>query len=156
RKLLALDIEQEQLEFLVGAMVVTQTVHTLHDIALAHKFLSHIEAVVQAAHGEATKRLEHFVRSGQRFPEQMEASRPARAHLRIKAERYERSPDKPVTVPVQMLNPHAVLTLPPLKLGPAGYTFRGFGLQVDVSTEITRTDDDGSKAVFRWEPTKTS
>jgi hypothetical protein len=61
------------------------------------------------------------------------------------------SPDKPVTVPSHTINPHAVLTMPPLKLGPAGYVFRGFTVQVDLSTEITRTADDGSKAVFRWD-----
>ena len=46
--------------------------------------------------------------------------------------------------------------MPPLKLGPAGYVFRGFAVQVDLSTEITRTADDGSKAVFRWDVTKAS
>jgi hypothetical protein len=59
-------------------------------------------------------------------------------------------PDEAVSVPAQMLNPHAVLTHPPLKLGPGGYVFRGFAVQVDVSTEITRTGDDGSKSVFRF------
>jgi len=66
------------------------------------------------------------------------------------------SPDKPVTVPSHTINPHAVLTKPPLKLGSAGYVFRGFAVQVDLSTEITRTADDGSKAVFRWDVTKAS
>ena len=41
-----------------------------------------------------------------------------------------------------------------VKLGPAGYVFRSFAVQVDLSTEITRTADDGSKAVFRWDVTK--
>jgi hypothetical protein len=29
-------------------------------------------------------------------------------------------------------------------------------VQIDLSTEITRTADDGSKAVFRWDVTKAS
>src|SRR5262245_18352342 len=123
RKLLALDIEQEQTEFLVGATVVTQTVHTLQDMALAREFMLHIEAVEQAAHAEATMRLEHFVRTGQRFPKQMEAARPSGAKPRIKTPRFEMSPDKPLLVPYHMLNPHAVLTLPPLIKGPQGYVF---------------------------------
>jgi hypothetical protein len=61
-----------------------------------------------------------------------------------------------VTVPSHTINPHAVLTMPPLKLGPAGYVFRGFAVQIDLSTEITQTADDGSKAVFRWEVTEAS
>jgi hypothetical protein len=156
RKLLALDIEQEETEFLVGATVVTQTVHTLHDMVLAKQILSHIEAVEQAAYAEATKRLEHFVRAGQRFPDQLEAGRSPVAKPRIRMERFEMSPDKPVTVPSHTINPHAVLTMPPLKLGPAGYVFRGFAVQIDLSTEITQTADDGSKAVFRWEVTEAS
>jgi len=158
-KLLALETEQEQTEqteFLVGATVITQTVHTLHDVALANQFLSHIKAVEEAAYGNATKRLEEFVRTGQRFPKQMEASRSPGDKPRIKTERFEMSPDKPMTVPFQMINPHAVLTLPPIKLGTSGYTFRGFTFQVDLSTEITRTAADGSKAVFKWEVTKAS
>jgi hypothetical protein len=156
RKLWVLDIEPEQPEFLVGATVVTQTVHTLHDMTLAKQILSHIEAVEQAAYAEATKRLEHFVRTGRLFPNQLKASRPLEAKPRIRTERFEMSPDKPVTVPSYTINPHAVLTMPPLKLGPAGYVFRGFAVQVDLSTEITRTADDGSKAVFKWEVAKAS
>jgi hypothetical protein len=150
-KLWALDIEQEQTEFLVGAAVVTQTVHTLHDMALAKQILSHIEAVEQAAYAEATKRLEHFVRTGQRFPDQLKAARPPGAKPRIKTPRFEMSPETSVNVPSYTINPHEVLTMPPLKLGPAGYVFRGFVMQIDLATEITRTADDGSKAVFRWE-----
>jgi hypothetical protein len=154
RKLLALDIESEHTEFLVGAAVVTQTVHTVHDMALAEQFLSHIKAVEEASWREATKRLEEFVRAGQRFPEQMQASRSAGSKRRIKTERFEMSPDKPVIVPSQTLNPHAVLAKPPLKLGLDGYVFRGFGLHVDISTEITRTGDDGSKSVITWDVPK--
>src|SRR5262249_22457206 len=132
-------------------------VHTLQDMALAREFMLHIEAVEQAAHAEATMRLEHFVRTGQRFPKQMEAARPSGAKPRIKTPRFEMSPDKPLLVPYHMLNPHAVLTLPPLIKGPQGYVFRGFAFQVDLSTEITRTADDGSKeVVIRWEVTKGS
>jgi len=152
RKLLALEIEGEHTEFLVGAIVVTQTVQTVHDMALAERFLSHIRAVEEAAYTAATKRLEDFVRAGQRFPKQMQQARvSAGAKPRIKTERFEMAPDKPVIVPFQMLNPHAVLTNPPLKLGPGGYVFRGFVVHVEVSTEITRTGDDGSKAVFTWD-----
>jgi hypothetical protein len=154
RKLLALEIEAEHTEFLVGATVVTQTVHTVHDMALAERFLSHIRAVEEAAYTAAAKRLEDFVRAGQRFPEQMQAHVSAGAKPRIKTERFEMVPDKPVIVPVQMLNPYAVLTKPPLKLGPDGYVFRGFALQVDISTEITRTGDDGSKGVITWDVAK--
>jgi len=137
----------------VGATVATLTVHTVHDMALAERFLSHIRAVEEAACTAATKRLEDFVRAGQRFPEQHNSARSADAKLRITAGRFEMTPDEPaVDVPAQMLNPHAVLTQPPLKLGSGGYLFRGFVVQVDVSTEITRTNDDGSeKGVFRWD-----
>src|SRR5262249_47080546 len=89
RKLLAMDIEPEPTEFLVGATVVTQTVHTLNDMFLAKQFLSHIDAVGQAAYAEVMKWLEDFVRTGQRFPEQMKAARPSGAKLRIKTERFE-------------------------------------------------------------------
>jgi hypothetical protein len=154
RKLWALDIEGEHTEFLVGATVATLTVHTVHDMALAERFLSHIRAVEEAAYTAATKRLEDFVRAGQRFPEQLESSRSAGAKPRIKTERFEMRPDEAVSVPAQMLNPHAVLTQPPLKLGPAGYVFRGFSVHVDIPTEITRTGDDGSKKVFRLDVSK--
>jgi hypothetical protein len=50
----------------VGAMVVTHTVQTVHDMALPQRFLSHIRAVEEAAYTTATKRLEEFVRVGQR------------------------------------------------------------------------------------------
>jgi hypothetical protein len=119
-------------------------------MALAQRFLSHIRAVEEAAYTTATKRLEEFVRVGQRFPEQMQQARVS-AGAQIKTKPFEMAPDRPVIVPIQMLNPHAVLTTPPLKLGPGGYAFRGFVLQVDISTEITRTDDDGSKAVITWD-----
>src|SRR5215813_6596033 len=143
RKLVALEIEGEHTEFLVGATVATLTVQTLHDMALAGRFLSHITAVEEAASTAATKRLEDFVRAGQRFPEQHNSARSADAKRRITTGRFEMTPDEPtVDVPVQMLNPHAVLTQPPLKLGSGGYVFRGFVVQVDVTTEITRTDDD--------------
>jgi hypothetical protein len=150
RKLWALDIEGEHAEFLVGATVATLTVQTVHDMALAERFLLHIRAVEEAAYTAATKRLEDFVRAGQLFPEQLESSRSAGAKPRIKTERFEMRPDEAVSVPAQMLDPHAVLTQPPLKLGPGGYVFRGFSVHVDVSTEITRTGDDGSKRVFRF------
>jgi hypothetical protein len=153
RKFLVLEIEGDHPEFVVGATVVTQTVQTVHDMALAQRFLSHIRAVEEAAYTAATKRLEEFVRVGQRFPEQMQQAR-VTAGARIKTERFEMVPDKPMIAPVQMLNPHAVLTQPPLKLGPGGYAFRGFVLHVDISTEITRTADDGSKAVIRWDVAK--
>jgi hypothetical protein len=152
RKLWALEIEGAHTEWLVGATVVTQTVHTVHDMALAERFLSHVRAVEEAAYTGATKRLEDFVRAGQRFPEQMQSARSAGAGPRIKTERFEMTPDKSVSVPFQMLNPYAVLTQPPLKLGPGGYLFRGFGINVELFTEITRTGDDGSKAVFTWDP----
>jgi hypothetical protein len=155
-KSLALDIEQEETKWIVGATVVTQTVHTLHDINLTKQFLSHIEGVEQAAYAEATKRLEDFVRMAQSFPEQLQLARSPGAKGPITTERFEMPPDKAVFVPYQTLNPNAVLTKPPLKLGQDGYMFRGFGVQVDVSTEITRTGDDGSKAVIRWEVTKDS
>jgi hypothetical protein len=140
----------------VGATVVTQTVHTLHDINLTKQFLSHIEAVEQAAYAEATKRLEDFVRMAQSFPEQLQLARSPGAKGPITTERFEMPPEKAVFVTYQTLNPNAVLTKPPLKLGQDGYVFRGFGVQVDVSTEITRTGDDGSKAVIRWGVTKDS
>jgi hypothetical protein len=154
RKLLALDIEGEHTEFLVGATVATLTVQTMHDMALAERFLSHIRAVEEAAYTAATKRLEDFVRAGQRFPQQLQNARSAGAKPRIKTERFEMRPDEAVSVPAQMLNPHAVLTHPPLKLGPGGYVFRGFAVHVDVSTEITRTADNGSKRVFRLDVAK--
>jgi hypothetical protein len=96
RRLLALEIEGEHTEFLVGATVVTLTVQTVHDMALAERFLSHIRVVEEAAYTAATKRLEDFVRAGQRFPEQLQSSRSAGAKPRIKAERFEMTPDKPV------------------------------------------------------------
>jgi hypothetical protein len=153
RKLLELEIEAEHTKWLVGATVVTQTVHTERDMALAGRFLSHIRAVEEAAYTAATKRVEDFVRAGQRFPEQMQQAR-VDAGAPIRTERFEMVPDKPVIVPAQMLNPHAVLTHPPLKLGPGGYMFRGFAVHIDISTEITRTDDDGSKAVITWDVAK--
>ncbi len=155
-KLLKLSIEQENTEFAIGGMVATQTVHTLHDMALAKQFLSHIEAVEQAAYTEATKRLEHFVRAGQRFPKELKSARAPGVKPGTQTLRFEMSPDNPVTVPFHMLNPHTVLDLPPLKLGPAGYVFRAFSFQVDLSTEIIRTAGDGSKAVIRWDVTKAS
>ena len=151
-KLLELEIEGEHIEGVVGATVVTQTVQSMHDMASAKRFLSHIRAVEEAAYTAATKRLEDFVRAGQRFPEQLQSSRSAGAGPRIKTERFEMPPDKSVSVPFQMLNPYAVLKQPPLKLGPGGYVFRGFGVHVEVFTEITRTRDDGSKDVFTWDP----
>jgi hypothetical protein len=154
RKLWTLDIEGEHTEFLVGATVATLTVQTVHDMALAGRFLSHVRAVEEAAYTAATKQLEDFVRAGQRFPEQMEKARSAGAKPRIKTERFEMRPDEAVSVPAQMLNPHAVLTHPPLRLGPGGYAFRGFAVHVDVQTEITRTGDDGSKMVFRLDVAK--
>ena len=153
KKLWALDIEGEHTEFLVGGTVATLTVQTVHDMTLAQRFLSHISAVEEAACTAATKRVvEDFVRAGQRFPEQLQSSRSAGAGPRIKTERFEMPPDKSVSVPFQMLNPYAVLKQPPLKLGPGGYVFRGFGVHVEVFTEITRTRDDGSKDVFTWDP----
>src|SRR5262249_1568548 len=71
-KALALEIEGERPEFLVGATVVTLTVQTMHDMALAQRFLSHIRAVEDAAYTAATKRLEDFVRAGQPFPQHMQ------------------------------------------------------------------------------------
>ena len=121
-------------------------------MTLAQRFLSHISAVEEAAYTAATKRLEGFVRAGQRFPEQLEKARSAEAKPRIKTERFEMTPDKSVSVPFQMLNPYGVLKQPPLKLGPGGYVFRGFGVHAEVFTEITRTRDDGSKDVFTWDP----
>jgi hypothetical protein len=151
-KLLALNIEQETTESLVGATVVTQTVHTLHDIALTRKFLSHIEGVEQAAYAEAGKRLESFVRTGQSFPQEFAAARTPGGRPRIKTQQFELPPDKPVTVPLDVLNPHAVLDFLPLKLGPAGYVFRAFSFQVDLSGEIPRTTDNGSSnVVIRWD-----
>jgi hypothetical protein len=152
KKLWALEIDGETPEFLVGATVATLTVQTVHDMALAGRFLSHTRAVEEAAYTAATKRLGNFVRAGQRFPEQLEKARSTEAKPRIKTERFEMTPDKSVSVPFQMLNPYAVLTQPPLKLGPGGYLFRGFGINVELFTEITRTGDDGSKAVFTWDP----
>jgi hypothetical protein len=76
--------------------------------------------------------------------------------LEIEQEQTEFLVGATVDVPSYTINPHAVLTMPPLKLGPGGYVFRGFAMQIDLSTEITRTADDGSKAVFRWEVIKDS
>jgi hypothetical protein len=145
RKLWALEIEGAHTEWLVGATVVTQTVHTVHDMALAERFLSHVRAVEEAAYTGATKRLEDFVRAGQRFPEQMQSARSAGAGPRIKTERFEMTPDKSVSVPFQMLNPYAVLTQPPLKLGPGGYLPRS-------RERVTMDQKRCSRGIPNWLP----
>jgi len=144
-KKFTLERGSEQLAVLIGANLVTQTVHMLHDMGLAERCLTHVQAAVEAAHADLVKRLEEFVKAGQQFPAGFEAARMATGSP-IRAASVELSPNQPpASIPQTMLNPHAVLD-PPSLIIVGGYAYRGQGVQVDLSTTVSWREVDGSES----------
>jgi hypothetical protein len=141
---------QEQLKILVGATVLTLTVHMLEDMEVAKRYLAHVEATAEAAYTSLAQRLEAYVRTGWQFPDALEAASKQNPRI-IAGERFELSPAQPeATAPLGLLNPHAVLNPPKLEIGRAGYAYRSFSTQVDLPTNAEWGNSDGSKGYFRW------
>jgi hypothetical protein len=152
RKSLDLHVEQGQFKMLVGASVLTLTVHMLEDMELAKRYLAHVKAAEEAAYASLAKRLEEFVRAGQQFPSAMEAASDPKG-VGIQAGRFELSPGKPEAVaPLSLLNLNpSILNFPKLAIGRDGYVYRTFSTQADLSMNIRWRNDDGSEASFKWE-----
>jgi len=135
----------EQFEVIVGATLVTQTVHMLLDMPLAERCLMHVKAAEEAAHTDLQERLGEFVKAGQQCPAAFKAARSATPRPSIRAGTFNLSPNQPsALLPNVLLNPHAVLTLLFLTIV-GGYAYRGYGVQVDVSTTVSWKEDDGSE-----------
>jgi hypothetical protein len=157
RKLFSLDIKRdgqtERGEVFAGVCLVTQTVHALNDVTLAERYLAHVLAAEDAAHTILLKRLEDFALAGREFPDQIKAAAPPESKRIILGDRFELSPDaQEVRLPNTVLNPHAVLSRPPLGFGLDGYAYRGFGVSGDLAGDVVRRDDDGTETtVFKLE-----
>src|SRR5262249_38685262 len=105
----------------------------------------------EAAYEKLARRLEDWVKAGQQFPEAMKAAAPTDVLPPIKGEQFNVSPENPkATEPVTVLNPHAILSMPPLTGGVDGYIWRGFVLQVDLSVEMRLRAADGSETVAKY------
>jgi hypothetical protein len=147
RKLLSLNIGLDRIELLIGASVLTQTVHLLHDTTLRQRCLTHVKAAEEAAYAAAIKRLEEFVEAGREFPDAINAACAVSDRKPpINVGNFHLSSDKPAAhMPFTTLNPHAVLNFPPLVVGPDGYAYRGLSLQIDLAGMLTWQKDDGSE-----------
>jgi hypothetical protein len=151
RKTLHLSDGLEQRDVLAGACLVTQTVHLLNDMALADRYLAHANAAGEAASAKLAQRLERFVQAGREYPDAMKTAAKADPPPPIAGPRFNVSPEnRMATVPVTLLNPHAVLTRPPLTIGGDGYAYRGFALGVDVSAELRWRGPDWSETAIAW------
>lgn len=158
RKTLNLHLGPDRVKLLVGAWLVTQTVHRLHDMALAERCLKHVKAVEEAAIAAATKRLEEVVKAGQEFPDAIEAASVAaaaaggRAPITLGGGPLVQIPsDKtPARLPHPRVSPHAVLNFPPLVIGPDGYVYRAYSLDIDLSGRLSWRKDDGSEGTIDW------
>jgi hypothetical protein len=152
RKSLDLRSGPKQFKILAGATVLTLTVHMLEDMELARRYLAHVKAAAEAAHGRLAKRLEEFVRAGQQFPDALEAAADPKRRAGMNAGQFELSPAKPTEVmPLTHLNPYTVLDFPKLEIGQDGYVYRHFSVQTDLSMDIKWRNDDGSEASFKLE-----
>jgi hypothetical protein len=137
------------LKMLAGITVLTQTVHLLHDMAMANRCLSHIKAAEEASYADLQARLEDFAKAGQDFTDAMQAAATSEQRPTIDIGPFEVRPNAPATpMPQVLLNPHAVLTRPPLKLEPDGYAYRGFAVQTDMSAQGTWLAEDGSEVTI--------
>jgi hypothetical protein len=145
RKELSFEDKNGSVEFkvLVGGSLLTQTVHMIDDPALAKRCLIHVTAVATTAHSDLRRRFEEFARAGQECPAALEAAASIEPRSPIKLEPFQASN--------AVLNPHAVLTKPPLIIQD-GYAYRALTVQIDVPTEVIRQDDDGSESRFWWGP----
>jgi len=141
-------------ELLIGASLVTQTVHLLEDLALAARYLTHVKAAEEAAVTALGKRLEEFVKAGRQFPGELKAAATTEPRPRIDAGRVDLNLSQPSPTPMPriVLNPCAVLGKPPLTMGQDGYAYRGLALEVDLSGGATLRADDGSEVSINWGP----
>jgi hypothetical protein len=139
---------------LLGACLVTQTVHALEDLTLAGRYLIHVKAAASAAHTTLVKRLEAFVKAGRQFPAELEAAATTEPRSPISVGQFDLS--QVSAMPTVTLNPYAVLRKPPLSIGQDGYSYRGLIVQVDLSGEATWRGDDGSQLSIRWGPDQNS
>jgi hypothetical protein len=139
-------------EILLGASLVTQTVHLLEDLALAARYLTHVKAAEEAAVTALGKRLEEFVKAGRQFPAELKAAATTEPRPRINAGRVDLNLSQPSPMPRVVLNPCAVLGKPPLTMGQDGYAYRGLAVQVDLSGGATLRADDGSEVSISWGP----
>jgi hypothetical protein len=149
-KKIGLDRDSGRVTVLVGASVVTQSVHMLRDIALAERYLTQAKAAEEAASADLVRCLEAFTKAGQQFPSAFEATR-TEQRPPIIATQFQLTPTKPTAdIPISSLNPHAVLTRPPLTIGKDGYAYRGLILDVDLSVTASWQEADGSQASITW------
>jgi hypothetical protein len=148
-------VESETFEALAGAAILAKTINTLQDMVLAEKFLTHVKAAAEATDASLRKRLEEFTKVGQEFYDELKIGCPDALQAPILMARVELSPTDPkVTVPRNVLNPHAVLKQPPLTIGKDGYTYRSVGLEVDVSSTVTWQDPNGVEHSVTRQPNK--
>src|SRR5262249_34245784 len=69
KKFLVLRQGPKHIKALVGAALLTQTVHLLDDIQLADRYLTHVRAAEGAAAVNLQGRFEEFAKAGQQFPD---------------------------------------------------------------------------------------
>jgi len=146
KKFLSLRQGSKHIKALVGAALLTQTVHLLDDIQLADRYLTHVRAAEGAAAANLQTRFEEFAKAAQQFPGALNAATPKPTSPLQISEPVELNQPRPLA----LLNPHAILSKPPLKIGQDGYGYRGLSMHIDLSTEVTWTADDGSDVAVSW------
>jgi len=146
KKFLSLTQGSKHIKALVGAALLTQTAHLLDDMQLADRYLTHVRAAEGASAANLQTRFEEFAKTAQEFPDALDAATPKSTSPLLISEPVELNQPRSVA----HLNPHAILSKPPLKIGQDGYGYRGLSLHIDLSTDITWTADDGSELSVSW------
>jgi hypothetical protein len=130
-----------RLTVLAGVSLVTKTVHSLHDTALAERYLMQAKVAEEAARSDLEKRLVALTKAGRQFRGAFEAARTGNRPPIIAAQ-FQLTPDKPeANIPAPTLDPHAVLTPPPLAIGQDGYAYRSLKLDVNLPGGTWRAAD---------------
>jgi hypothetical protein len=138
-----------RLTVLAGVSLVTKTVHSLHDTALAERYLMQAKVAEEAARSDLEKRLVALTKAGRQFRGAFEAARTGNRPPIIAAQ-FQLTPDKPeANIPAPTLDPHAVLTPPPLAIGQDGYAYRSLKLDVNLPGGTWRAAD-GWEVSFAW------
>jgi hypothetical protein len=150
-----LSVEPEDMpapaQTLIGASVLTRTVHAMQDMDLGARCVAHVEAAERAAYAKLAERLQQFTEAGQDFPEAFEAAAPVERSEPIRAGEFRLAGHQAVTSRNLLLNPLAVLKAPPLEIGRDGYAYRGFGVHTDIAVKVRWRTEKGQEGEVTWE-----